>query len=498
MIARYFGASFISDSFFVAFKLPNLFRRLFAEGALNAAFIPVISGIKVKHGDQDAVMFLSKIFSLVLLLIFPLILIFEILMPFVIIGMAPGFQSDMSKFNLTVQLSRLTFPFLLFVSLSSLLGSFLNTMNKFAAMAFTPVILNLIIITTFLTFGTKSGNALILSIYVASSISIAGVVQLLWLIFNLNREGIFLRIKHIFTLKIFQIDNYTKKLLYLFIPAVVGNGVYQINLLIDMILASTLRDGSISFLYFSDRIVQLPLGVLGISLSTALLPTISKFIKQNKYNDANKTANFCLQLGFFFSIPASFGLFLLSDQILDLLFVRGEFSAYDAQSTAQSLRAFCIGLPAFILIKIFSVLFFSREDTKIPVLIAFLSMVVNLCFNLILIDKFFHVGLAMATSIAAWFNAMILGMILVKKNFLIIKVQTLKIFLKGLTCSIFMFLVIKYMNYTKVISYVNQAQFLEKFVVLFGNLLLGVLIYLILMYLFKSLYLINPKRHNYK
>ena len=485
-IARYFGAGFVSDSFFVAFKLPNLFRRLFAEGAMNSAFVPVISGISVNEGEKKAVMFLSQVISIVFMFIFPLILIFEIFMPFVIFFLAPGFHSNATKFELTVLLSRLTFPFLLFVSLSSLIGSFLNTMNKFAAMAFTPIILNLMMIITFFSFDTISNDNLNLSIYVAISISVAGFLQLIWLIINLKRYGIFLKIKNVINLKNIQLNANTKKLFLLFLPAVIGSGVYQLNLLIDMILASTLRDGSISFLYFSDRMVQLPLGVLGISLSTALLPTVSKYIKQGKYSEAMKTSNLCLQICFFLSLPASFGLFILSDQILDFLFVRGEFTTYDAFNTAQSLRAFCIGLPAFILIKILSVLFFARENTKIPVYIAFASMLVNLGINLILIDKFFHVGLAMATSIAAWFNFLVLGAILIKKKFLILDIETLKIFIKGLFSSILMAAFIKYLSNNKIIFYNYSADFINKSLVLLSIIILGILIYLILMYLFKT------------
>ena len=494
LIARYFGASYVSDSFFVAFKLPNLFRRLFAEGAMNSAFIPVLSGINERRGQNNSIIFLSKVLSIVLVFVLPVILIIEIFMPFMILFMAPGFYSSETKFELTVFLSRLTLPFLLFVSLSSLVGGFLNTMNKFAAMAFTPIILNMMIIITFITFGSFYNNSSKLSVFVATSISIAGVLQFVWLIINLRRLGFFLKFKNIFHFKNLKIDTDTKKLFLLFIPAVVGNGVYQLNLLIDMILASTLEDGSISFLYFSDRMVQLPLGVLGISLSTALLPTISKHIKQKKIDESIYTTNQCLQIGFIFSIPASFGLFILSEQILDFLFVRGQFTTTDAYNTAQSLKAFSFGLPAFILIKIFSVIFFARENTKTPVYIAFFSLLVNLILNLILINKYFHVGLATATSIAAWFNALTLGYIIVRKEFLIIDIETIKIFLKGLFSSICMTITIIYLNQKNPFAYFDQVEFVDKSLALFSNIFLGILIYLILMYLFKSFYLINSKR----
>lgn len=485
LFAKYFGAGLVSDSFFVAFKLPNLFRRLFAEGAMNSAFIPVISGIQINEGKASATKFLCKILIITFSILLPLVIVVNIFMPILVHLIAPGFDSNLEKFNLTVLLSRITFPFLIFVSLSSLIGGFLSTLNKFAAMAFTPVILNLIMIFTLSYSGSNNFTSREITIYVAYSISIAGLIQFCWLIYNLKKNEIYLRIKFFLSRKIFSLTEPTKKLFKIFLPAVVGNGIYQINLLIDMVLASTLSSGSISYLYFSDRINQLPLGVLGISISTALLPLLSRQIKQEKVQDSQNTMNECVILCFVVSIPAAFGIFMISYPLLDLLFVRGEFTSSDAQMTNMSLKALCIGLPAFILIKVLSVIFFSREDTKTPVKVGFFSMLINLTLNLILIKDYQHVGLALATSISAWFNVLILYLILRKKKIMKLKKKTVEILFKSLISATIMYLLLKNLIY----KYLITDDFLAKFSFLSMIILLGAFVYFALMYLFKVPYL---------
>lgn len=276
-IAKLLGAGLVSDAFFVSFKLPNLFRRLFAEGSLNSAFIPILTGIKEKKGKIEASKFLSEIFSLTLIILLLLVIIFEILMPLIISFIAPGFGENPDKYELTINLSRLTFPFLLFICLSSLIGGFLNTIGKFAAMAFIPVILNLSMLSVLFFFSVNYDSKQMISIFLSASISIAGIIQLVWLFINLKKNHVNLYIKF---RNLFKISPDIKKLIILFLPAVIGNGVYQLNLVIDMVLASTLVNGSISFLYFADRVTQLPLGVIGIALSTALLPILSTQIKK--------------------------------------------------------------------------------------------------------------------------------------------------------------------------------------------------------------------------
>ena len=278
LIAKIIGAGLVSDAFFISFKLPNLFRRLFGEGAMNSAFIPVISGIKSKFGKNKSDEFFSLIFSSLLIFLLILLIIAEIFMPFIVKLIAPGFTDDPKKFVLTVDLSRLTFPFVFFICLTSLAGAYLNTLGRFAAMALTPIILNLTIIFCLLIF-LRTNDKVIVSNYLSLSISVAGLIQLLWIIFSLKRSSINLKFLSFQNSAFKNRKKEIKSFLILLAPAIIGNGAYQINLLIDMILASTLPDGSISYLYFADRVNQLPLGVLGIAISTALLPILSQHVK---------------------------------------------------------------------------------------------------------------------------------------------------------------------------------------------------------------------------
>jgi putative peptidoglycan lipid II flippase len=413
LIAKIIGAGLVSDAFFISFKLPNLFRRLLAEGSMNSAFIPVIAGIlkKSKFGADE---FFSKIFSLLVTTLFILLLIFEIFMPLIIKLIAPGFGDDLQKFSLTVDLSRLAFPFVIFICLTSLAGAYLNTLGKFAAMALTPVILNLSLIFCLLFF-FNSQDSVLASNFLSATISIAGSIQLIWILINLKKNKINFKWK-LPTIKEFKAPSSgITKFLNLLFPVMIGNGAYQLNLLIDMILASTLTDGSISYLYYADRINQLPLGVLGIALSTALLPLLSKYVKSKNTYKINQTISQSIKLGIFFSIPAFFGIFFLSDHIIGILFLRGEFNVDDVNLTGSALSALAFGLPSFILIKILAVPFFANEDTKTPIKISIVSISVNLVFNLILIRDFQHVGLAMATAISAWANAILLFYVLSKK-----------------------------------------------------------------------------------
>ena len=416
LIAKVIGAGLVSDAFFISFKLPNLFRRLFAEGSMNAAFIPVISGIKSKFGKKRSDEFFSLIFSSLLIFLFILLILLEIFMPLIIKLIAPGFSDNSAKFILTVDLSRLTFPFVLFICLTSLAGAYLNTMGRFAAMALTPIILNLTIIFCLIIF-FRNNDKIIVSTYISASISIAGLIQLLWMVFNLKLNKVKLQLVTYPSSIFNKTKKETKNFLFLLVPAIIGNGAYQINLLIDMILASTLPDGSISYLYFADRINQLPLGVLGIAISTALLPILSKHVKEKKINRANYSISESIKFGIFFSVPSFVGIFLLSKEIINFLFLRGEFTLEDSMLTSSALTALSFGLPAFILIKILVVPFFANEDTKTPIKVSIFSMTLNLILNLILIKEFLHVGLAIATSVSAWVNATILFLLLKKLGY---------------------------------------------------------------------------------
>ena len=480
LIAKIIGAGLISDSFFVAFKLPNLFRRLLAEGSMNSAFIPVISGIK---GKKNADEFFSKVFSGLVIILFFLLIIFEIFMPLIIKVIAPGFGENHGKYLLTIDLSRLAFPFVFFVCLTSLIGAYLNTLGKFAAMAATPILLNIIMILFLLIFSRSNGDEIYISSMLSFSISFAGIVQFVWLIYNLKKNNVLLKPKFLKFFKFRKLSNNSKKFLSLLIPAIIGNGAYQLNLLIDMILASTLPDGSISYLYYADRVNQLPLGVLGIAISTALLPMLSLQIKEKNFQSAIKSISIAINFGLILSLPAAAGLFVLSNEVISFLFLRGAFDIYDSNLTSSALVALSLGLPAFIMIKILVIPFFANEDTKTPIRISIISMAINLCLNLILIKNFLHVGLAMATSISAWANAFMLLFILIFRKMIVIESTTISVFFKVVICTFLMAIIVgKIIEFD--LSFLSHFSFITKNnLTLLFTIFSGMIVYIVMIYL---------------
>ena len=479
LIARVIGAGLISDCFFVAFKLPNLFRRILGEGAMNAAFIPVVSGVRTKSGNKSADVFFSNIFSFLLVALLAFVLILEIFMPLIITLIAPGFSDNPEKFNHSINLTRLTFPFVLFICLTSLMGAYLNTLGKFASMAVTPIILNLSLIFTLLIF-FKSENLFLISSTLSFVVSIAGIIQVIWMYYNIRRNKSKLSINFSF-LKTFKRDKEITKFFKLLLPAILGNGAYQINLLIDMILASTLPDGSISFLYYADRVNQLPLGVLGIAIGTALLPVLSSQVKKNQKKEAEKSISKAIKFGILFSIPAFFGLLIFSENIISFLFFRGAFEYKDVQATSSALIALCCGLPAFIMIKILVIPFFANEDTKTPIKISLFCMSINLILNLILIKEFLHVGLAISTSVSAWINFILLFYILNKNLNYSFDISIFKVFLKVSLASLTMsYIVLK--TYEFMINNFEMYTLYNTNFILILCIIFGIIIYSALMY----------------
>mgnify|MGYP001324752381 CR=1 FL=1 len=441
LIASILGASFIADAFFVAFKLPNLFRRLFAEGAFNAAFIPVLSGEIKRAGKKAAIKFSSGVASVLFWFLLILVVVFEIFMPIFMHFLAPGFSENPEKFDLAVEFTRITFPYLLFISLVSLQSGLLNIFNHFAAAAATPILLNLSLIffiTVLLDHFPNAGYAL------AWGVSVAGIIQFFWMYSALNVQKLSI------TLLSPKFTAAISKLLKLFMPAALGAGVYQVNLLVDLILASTLSTGSISYLYFADRISQLPIGVVGVALGTALLPILSKHLKRNENSQAFRSQNQAIEISLLFSFPASIALIILAEFIVTVLFQRGVFTAFETQQTANALIAFSLGLPAYILIKVLAPGFFAREDTKTPVQIAIVCMILNLILNLILMIPLAHVGLALATAISSWVNAIALFYLLKIRGYLkidkLVKSRIIKIFSSTLILGMFLIASVYYLE----------------------------------------------------
>ncbi len=410
LIAIFLGASIYADAFFVAFRLPNTFRRLFSEGTFNAAFIP--SYISAKNRSQDSgKKFANEVFNLLTIILLAIILVVEIFTPYVIYLIAPGFADSTDKFNLAVEFTRITFPFLIFVSLSSFFSGILNSNNKFAAAAAAPIILNLILILSLLiSFFYKLNFAKQLSY----GVTLSGVIQLIFLYFfskNYFRPSFELKNKINSKVKFFF-----KKLL----PSILSSGVTQINILIGTIIAS-FEMSAVSYLYYADRVYQINLALAGIAVGTVSLPVLSKAFKQKNIKKISNIQNKSLELSLLLSIPASLGLIIASEQIINALFGYGSFNTENISNTASALKYFGYGVPAFALIKILSNFFFARNNTKIPFYISTLIVILNIILSVSFFSKVGFIIIPIATSISTWIGVVIYIFILNQRNFLLIK-----------------------------------------------------------------------------
>lgn len=397
IIANFLGAGTLSDAFLVSFKLPNLFRSLFAEGAFTSAFVPLFSSKLVSSGKEDSIKFASKAISLLTVMLIIFSIIFEIFMPSVVSFLAPGFVKDKEKITLTIELCRITFPFLLFISIVSFQAGILNSFDRFAAPAAAPIILNLGIIFS----GLISVLFLDMPVYgLAWGITISGVIEIFWLKYFLDKESIKLtpNLHLIETIK----DKETKTLFKRIAPGIVGAGIYQINMVVDTILVSLVSSGAVSWLYYANRLQQLPLGVIGAAISVALLPLLSKKLKENQIIEAQKTQDKAIFYGLIMSLPASIIFILLSDSLIELLFEHGKFTSSDTSATSLALKAYALGLPAYVMVKALMPNFFARGDTTTPVKYSFVVFLTNLTLNLILMKPLGHIGIALATSISAY------------------------------------------------------------------------------------------------
>lgn len=399
VIASVFGAGLQADAFFVAFRIPNLFRRLFAEGAFSQAFVPVLAEHRSRHGDEgvrDLAAHITGALGLALLLV---TITGVLAAPLLVLAFAPGFLDQADKFQLTVEMTRICFPYLLFISLTSLCAGLLNTYGRFAIPAFTPVLLNLSLI----------GSALWLAPYfsqpilaLAIGVLIAGVAQLLFQLPFLARLELLARPRCNFR------HPQVRRVLSLIVPALVGVSVAQVNLLVDTLIASFLPQGSVSWLYYSDRVMEFPLGVFGIALATVLLPNLSRQFALGSKQGFSECLDWALRWVILIGLPAALGLGLLAVPILSSLFQYGAFSAADVAMASLSLSAFAVGLMGFVAVKILAPGFYARQDMRTPVRIALLAMFSNLIMNLLLMGPLAHAGLALATSCSALLNAALL------------------------------------------------------------------------------------------
>jgi putative peptidoglycan lipid II flippase len=409
LIAALLGAGPVADAFFVANRLPNLFRRLFGEGAFNAAFVPVFSGLLTTEGEDVARGFAEQAAAVLAFWLLILTILGEIFMPGILHVIAAGFTRDPAKFALTITLSRIAFPYLILICLAALLSGVLNALDRFVAAAAAPLLYNAFSIGAMLALRhvlPTTGHAL------AWGVSASGVAQLALLYWAVRRAGMRLHLPRP------RLTPRMRLLLRRMAPGLVGAGITQLNLTMDTFIGSLLPAGSVSLLYYADRVNQLPLGILGTAVGTALLPLLSRQISAGETANAWDSINRAVEYALVLTLPAAFALAIVADPIMQVLFARGAFTHHAASLSAQSLAAYATGLPAFVLVKILAPAFFANGDTATPVRLGMVVLLLNFCLNLALMHPFAHVGPPVATSIAAWLNVGLLAFMLRRRNYM--------------------------------------------------------------------------------
>ncbi len=406
VIAGYFGAGLASDAFFVAFRIPNLLRRLFAEGSLTVAFIPVFSEYLTRHGREEAYRLARSAMRLLSIILAVAAVAGVLASPVIVHIIAPGFTASPEKYQLCVDLTRFMFPYIFFIGLVALCMGILNVLGHFAAPALAPVFLNLAMITSVLLFSPHLERPVF---GLAVGVLLGGLLQLLLQIPFLIKNGLFFWQKT----KIFHPG--LKRIGKLMLPAVFGAAVYQINMVIGTLLASLLPEGSVSYLYYADRLVQFPLGIFAIATATAVLPSLSKQVAKEDFDGLRETFRHAMNFVFFITIPAMVGLVVLREPIVYLLFKRGAFDVETVRLTATALLYYCAGLWAFSAVRIVVSMFYALQDTKTPVKMAVVSIAVNVLLGIGLMGPLKHGGLALATSLASVVNLLLLIWALRKK-----------------------------------------------------------------------------------
>ena len=473
LIAVFLGASPLADAFFVAFRIPNTFRRLFSEGTFNAAFVPSYAS-ELSNGRETSEKFATNVFSLLILILFFLVLIIEIFMPYFVFLIAPGFSGNDEKMALAINLTRITFPFLFFISLSSFFSAILNSHNRFAAAAAAPVILNFFLISV-LFYGSFLGDKLVY--YLSYAVTLAGIAQFIYLFFYVKK---FYSPK--FTID-FSIDQKIKRFFSKLLPSIFSSGVTQINILVGTIIAS-FQASAVSYLYYADRIYQINLAIAGIAIGTVILPQLSKHINNNENDKISLIQNKALELSLFLSLPATIALLLASEQIISALFGYGSFDKISVENSSKALFYFALGLPAFSLIKVFSSFYFARHNTKLPFYISLFSISLNILVSIIFFKKVGFIIIPIATTISSWVNSILLFIFLKKDNFFNFNLEFIKKFFKILLSSIFMGVFIYYL----IIVFKTNLAYDQSFksVFLIGIVVAGFICYLLIAFFIKA------------
>ncbi|HUZ65317.1 MAG TPA: murein biosynthesis integral membrane protein MurJ [Acetobacteraceae bacterium] len=405
LIAALLGTGPVADAFFVALKLPNLFRKLFGEGAFNAAFVPAFAGTLAAEGPAHARRLAEEVCSVLLAVLAIFTLFGVVFMPQLMVVLAPGFEDIPAKFALTVALSRITFPYLLLICMAALLSGVLNGLNRFAAAAAAPILFNVFAIAAMLwltPFVPTVGHAL------SWGLTVSGMAQMALVAWACARAGMPLRLPRP------RLTPAVRLVMRRMAPGLIGAGVTQINLAVDVIIASLLPPGTVSVLYYADRVNQLPLGVIGAAVGTALLPVLSRQMRAGDDAAARATLNRAIEFAVVLTLPAALALAVVAEPIMRALFGYGAFSMTSVHESAAALAAYAFGLPAFVLLKVLAPPFFARGDTASPVWVGVVAMVLNIVFNLLLMGPLGQVGVALATSLAGIINAAALIVLLVR------------------------------------------------------------------------------------
>ena len=473
LIAIFLGAGPLADAFFVAFRIPNTFRRLFSEGTFNAAFVPSYAA-ELSNGKDNAEKFATNIFSLLMLSLFSLVLIIEIFMPYFVFLIAPGFSGNQEKIELAINLTRITFPFLFFISLASFFSAIMNSHNRFAVAAAAPVILNFFLISV-LFYGGFLGDKLVY--YLSYAVTLAGIAQFIYLYFYVKK---FYIPKFIYK---FSIDEKIKSFFSKLLPSIFSSGVTQINILVGTIIAS-FQASAVSYLYYADRIYQINLAIAGIAIGTVILPQLSKYVNSNENEKITLIQNKALEFSLFLSLPASIALLIASEEIISALFGYGTFNELSVKNSSNALFYFAFGLPAFSLIKVFSSFYFSRHNTKLPFYISLVSVFLNILISIIFFKKVGFIIIPIATSISSWFNSILLFIFLKKDNFFNFNSIFISRFLKILISSFVMGFIVHYLLF----YFKTNLAFDEnlKSLFLIGIVIVGLISYLLIAFLIKA------------
>jgi putative peptidoglycan lipid II flippase len=470
LIAAFLGTSAFAEAFFVALRIPNTFKSLFGESSFNSAFIPAYTkqkGSKKNH-------FANQILNLLIIFILFIIFVIEIFTPEFLFLIAPGFKDIDGKFDLAVDLCRITFPFLFFISISSFLSAILNSNGKFLITAAAPIILNILLILSLVLFHSTYTEIVYASSY---TLTIAGIIQVIFLFFFAKK---YFKINLTF---IINVNNQVKSFFSKLLPSVFASGVNQINILIGTIIAS-FESGAVSYLYYADRIYQLPLALTGIAIATVILPSLSKEVFRAKLAKVNFIQNRSLELCLFLSLPAAVGIFIASEQIISALYGYGLFDDESVMNTSAALLLFGIGLPAFGLIKIYSSFYFARSNTKFPFYLALFSVILNISISLALFKNYGFVIIPIATGISAWFTVTVYQLNLIKSGHHSFDKLFVIRFIKSILCTLIMGLILSFL--LKYFANYLESKTILKAVVLISVVLFSAFIYFLTAYFLKA------------